>query len=191
MKKIAAALSLALCSTAFAGPFGLSMGMSLEQLKKQGKITLTEHKFTYQTTSLIGGHPDYQLYSLFLTPKQGLCKILAASKTINSGSSGRELIEKYDRTVASLTRKYGAPTGSDDSLDEGSIWNEPRDWMMSLLKKERTIWTSFSNRQDSINVLSVSPVALSGESGIINIIYAFDNVYKCVEESNVSKDSKF
>ena len=168
---------------AFAGPFGMSKGMTLEELKKQGNFS-SSGAFQYEANTIKSGHPDFELYIATLTPEHGLCKIGAASKDIQTSDFGTELENKYNRLVEAMSEKYGAPKNY-NFLKEGSIWKERRYWMMSLLKKERTLrayWTSPEqvNLPDSIKAIEVDTLPLLTTSkGYITITYEFNNANAC------------
>jgi len=109
--------------------------MSLSELSKV--ITLKDDgNYSYSTSSLPRSHPDFNLYTLRITPTHGLCSIVAMGRVINTSVYGTELINAFNNIESSLTSKYGTPKHLDYLLP-GSIWHEPNDWMMSLLKKER------------------------------------------------------
>lgn len=172
-------------SFAIAGPLGLEKGMKLNELKKHGNFSPTHVVNVYVSTSLLRGYPDAEAYSVVVSPIYGLCKILVATKYVNTGQYGYELKNKFDELKGALSKKYGVPKNH-DFLHSGSIWNEPRDWMMSLAKKERTLssfWTLPENQmQDSIEAISIEAIAIGNNKGYIQFGYEFDNIDKCSEE---------
>lgn len=194
MRKIIVVAALFAAFGAIAGPLGLNKGMTLEELKKQGAFISGNEPFVYTAKTIASGHPDFELYSVLLTPEQGLCKIQAAGKNIDTSSFGSELQEKHRELVGALSKKYGAPSNEFNYLKAGSIWNEPQDWMMGLLKKERNLdayWTKSdkSNLSDSLEAVSVNTQALSGSKGYIRLSYDFDNIGACMEALKSKKNS--
>ena len=183
---------------ASAGPFGLSKGMSLDEVKKKGPFVITEVQYIYKSKTTAEGHPDIESYILTITPDHGLCKIIAISKTINTSQYGEELRSKYDDIIFSLLKKYGEPNDKFDLLKDGSIWNESRDWMMSLIKEERVLFTYWSktsgklrstNLSDSIKSIAVEAGAYSNTKGYYKLIYDFDNIGNCVATIKSKRDA--
>jgi hypothetical protein len=146
----------------------------------------------YSTPAVPKPHPDFDDYRLIVTPTHGLCKISAWSKSLTTSVYGTELVSKFSSIEDALTAKYGSPRRY-DFLRSGSIWDEPRDWMMALVKKERTLVSYWSgegrNWPDNIQSISVEAVAVGTEHAIIKLDYDFKNSSECIEWINSRKDS--
>jgi hypothetical protein len=129
----------------WAGPFGLEMGMmraQIEALIPTGKLQDTGDGI-YKTTRLPRMHDAFESFLLLIDDQHGLCKVTAIGKTINTSVYGDELRDAFNRLEADVARVYGR-NRKYDFLKARSIWNERRDWMMGLLKKERILaayWT--------------------------------------------------
>lgn len=142
--------------------------------------------FFTQQIPLVSGHPDFEAYTVILTPEQGLCNLEAIGKNIDSSSYGTELEGKYKTLISAMTVKYGKPYKNFNFLRSGSIWNEPKYWMMGLLKKERRLIAFWAepgnvNMTDSLTAITVEALPLSGSKGYININYEFSNASECLE----------
>ena len=86
-----------------------------------------------------------------------------------------------------MNDKYGSSKKYNYYLRRGSIWNEPRDWMMALQKKERTLvtyWTADekSNLPSDIKAIALRAFALGSEKGYLKLVYEFPNFGECVKE---------
>lgn len=181
---------------AISGPLGLTQGMTLEELKKQGNFTpISGQKFFYTSKTLTSGHPDFITYSALVTPEHGLCIVGASSKSVNSNVYGTELEGKFKELISVLTEKYGKPSKSYNELRNGSIWDNPQHWMMGLLKKERVLavfWEKSKklNLPDSMQLISVQAFATTNNTGFINIGYNFDNSDACMKKlkSNINSN---
>jgi hypothetical protein len=188
-----ALLYVFLSSSAIAGPLGVDKGMSLEDLKKIGDFAPTENPNLYRAKSIKQGHPDVEFYFATLTPSQGLCKISAATKDIQSSSYGNELKEKFIEIKEALAQKYGSPDKDFDFLRSGSIWNESKDWMMGLYKKERyltSFWTAPQNKlPNSIAAIKVEAIALGSSKGYVSFGYEFDNFDQCLSEKKAKSNA--
>ena len=179
-------MAVFIAANAVAGPLGLNKGMTLEELKKQGAFSPVGQQYVYTSKTLASGHTDFDLYTVILTPEQGLCKIQASSKEIDTSSFGTELESKYRRLIDAMSEKYGPPGKNFDFLSAGSLWEEPQYWMMALLKKERTLSAFWSapvnnNLPDSIQSITIESYALSGSTGYIRLSYEFDNIDACIK----------
>lgn len=194
LKKIIIAAAFFIVTHAFSGPLGLRKGMTLEELKKQGTFTPMKEKFRYESKSLANGHPDFAAYFVTLTPEHGLCKVEAIGKVMDSNSYGTELEGKYKDLLSAVKAKYGAPAKEFNFIPGGSIWRDPRDWMMSLMKTERHL-TAFwappetQNLPDSLNIIMIKAMALSQSQGFIVLGYEFDNSVRCREVIRAKKNS--
>ncbi len=71
-----------------------------------------------------------------LNGKGQAIKIVIIGKNHSNDSYGSFCKSEYEDTKQALTEKYGSPTGSFDRLAPGSVWEEPRDFVMSLYKNE-------------------------------------------------------
>lgn len=185
MRKSAIAATYFFCIYAIAGPFGLMQGMSLDTLKKQGTfVQEPSEPYFYTSKSLTNGHPDFESYTVILTPQDGLCKIGANGKNISTSVYGSELVSEFKNVTSALTSKYGTPENIFDFLRSGSIWKDNKYWMISLLKKERvllTSWTSKNELPDSLKAISVTTIALDASTGFLQLSYEFKNTSSCLK----------
>jgi hypothetical protein len=194
LRKIVVAAAFFAAFGAIAGPLGLSKGMTLEELKKQGAFVSGNQQFVYTAKTITSGHPDFESYTVVLTPEQGLCKIQAVSKDIETSSFGTELEGKYNGLVEAMSGKYGAPGKNFNFLRSESSWKEPQYWMMGLLKKERRLiafWNKPENNNlpDSLQLIMIETLPLSGSKGFLKLVYEFDNIDACVAVLQAKKNS--
>lgn len=123
----------------YEGPFGLKMGLSIEEIKKiasLSKINKEQSDLFYRIDAVPMPHPDFAIYSLQFSEKTGLCRILAIGKEIKSGSSGSEIKMNFYHLAESLTKKYGK--GKKHDLPS-SNYEAPEHWMIHLLKNNRML----------------------------------------------------
>lgn len=170
-------------AASYAGPFGLEMGMSHADISKIVNLEVKASAL-YTASELPKKHPDFNRYILVITPPHGLCKIVAMGNTITTSVYGTELLSKFDTLEQSLSAKYGTSTRY-DYLKSGSIWSEPRDWLMSLRKNERMLASSWDNKTkelpDNLSYIEIGASVLGVQTGVIHLIYQFKNVDKCME----------
>ncbi|CAL62390.1 Conserved hypothetical protein; putative exported protein [Herminiimonas arsenicoxydans] len=181
IKKLIIGTAFLMLTNAFAGPFGLNQGDSADTLAKKGNFKPSEEPYTYIARSLTNGHSGFDLYSVVVTPQQGLCKINALGKDIVTSVYGSELTSAFNRLEQQLSEKYGKAKRY-DFLRQGSIWKEPEDWTMSLLKKERTLssfWGEKNQLADSLMSISLEAKSLSNSKGYLLLSYEFNNFDDC------------
>lgn len=218
MKKMALAAMISLASQAFAGPFGFSQGMSIEDANKLGQFAPGEREYTYVAKEVTSGHADFQTYSILLTPKQGVCSVVAVGKDMYTNAYGHQLKNKFRELTSALAEKYGYPQVSFDvsrtfdfsknfdfwNLD--GMWIEDTAWMDGLLNKTRTVsatWEEFNqinvssesiitpnlSLPDSLSLIRLNALARSANRGYMRIEYRFSNYGACVEAVNSKKNS--
>ena len=187
-------LGMLMNGAAIAGPFGWKIGQSLQDL---GLTPSDQTKSTgvYQVTTAPAGSNLIDFYSLTVGPTQGLCKIGAAGNDVQSSSYGTELRSAYNRFTDIFDKKFGG--GKEyDFLYAGSIWDDRDDFMMGLLKKERTLTKFYSADEgsvmtDGLRTVMVDAKGLSTDKGYIAISYEFSNVDQCIEELEAMSASVF
>lgn len=171
------------------GPFGLEAGISKEIIERMtGEILVLRDEA--QNLYTIGNPPKpneaFQTYALVISPTVGLCQIRAVGKTINSNDYGHQLKDAFTELQNALTSVYGKPQVL-DTLLSGSIWKEPRDWMMSLYKKDRSLiaeWNSTKATPLKSDIATITMVARAqrNDSGYMMVQYSFNNEPACEAE---------
>jgi hypothetical protein len=177
------------------GPFGLRMGMTFDQVKEvTGKQPELIQDYKYIVTPP-KEHNMFETYLVQISPTYGVVFIKAVSKDITASSYGTELMSDFDDIVSSIARTYGEYDMT-NLLLPGSIWDEPRDFMMSLQKKERFIIANWDREYDStlpddIKSIYVSANALTGSKGYIALEYYSHNQEKAEAEIKSEQDDVF
>lgn len=171
------------------GPFGLWMGMSLLEVEAE---TVEVAPAKYRTSTVPKPHSAFESYVLQVAPVNGLAWIKAIGHTIHASVYGLELKKAFESMEKKLSATYGKGKKTDILLHD-SIWNEPRDWMQSLLNRERFLMTEWSAVHSSSLPESLSSVALIAsaidtESGYIAIEYSFENAEAADAEIAAAED---
>lgn len=171
---------------AMAGPFGTEMGQTPEQFTNLKKVEVPSPEagiYTkYLTETMPKMNPDFALYSLIFG-KDGLAKIIAASKVFKNDGYGNAIRNKYDEIKNQLTKKYGAPK-SYDFLKNGSIWNKDKDFMMGIKTKDRVLQSFWKNDNlpDNLSSILLKVRALSPHNGVIYLSYEYKDFSSITEE---------
>lgn len=185
-------LALLVSAGAYAAQFGLQLGESYEQITKV--VSLKKVKpFIYSTPTLPNGNIAFNDYRLIITPKQGLCKIIAWTPNIESSVYGDGVKDKFSALFDALTSKYGKGRKL-DTLRPGSIWDDPRDWMMGLAKNERfltAIWTKKHGDSLSPDVQAIALTAhgVNSSHALISLGYEFTNFDSCLASIKAAENS--
>jgi hypothetical protein len=150
------------------------------------------HDDAYTFSTAPSPHPEFESYICFVSPEKGLLKVVAISKDIETNSFGEAIRDRFEQVQAGLSKAYGAGK-SYDFLQSGSIWNEPQDWMMGLLKDERTLeaFWQLNPPQDHITVIALKAVALSREKGYLSLGYEFEGWEQYVDSKKEKQDKVY
>lgn len=168
-----------------ATPFGLSPGMKLAEVEKLcGPIKLIKNGI-YISEKVPKPHSRFEKYFFLITGQHGLSKIIAIGVTVNTSWYGEGLQNEFNNLKRALTKLYG--TSRDfDFLKSGSIWDEPNEWTMALLRDEREL-KSYWLRQFSpklpknLSCIELKTHAESRGSGYITLTYEFTNAEAAVQ----------
>jgi hypothetical protein len=197
MRTVLVAVAVAASFATFAaepvtGPFGFTKGMTLAQLQALGKITKGAKLGQWRTETPPKPHADFDGFILIVSPTRGLCKVAAIGRDIVTNRYGSALSSAFERIDSALTNKYGEGEKY-DSLYPGSIWNEPRDWMMGLAKRERSLWRYWSKTKggtlpDSIEDMMLEAKATGTEKGYLVLSIEYTEYEECKKELDAKRD---
>lgn len=171
------------------GPFGLAMGMKVENFGDQIEKV---KEGLYKTTNPPIKHPSFEFYALKISKEQGLCWVKGIGKDIPTSSNGSDVRVEFNEMEKKLDQKYGKGERT-DFLTSGSLWNESRDWMMGLLKKDRYLMKGWSKKSgaklpESINEVALMANASNSETGYLSVEYVFENKDACDAEIDKTND---
>jgi hypothetical protein len=166
------------------GPFGFVRGMTKEQIiEKVGKenVTKIEQDALGGCTMLLQTAPKpysaFSGYAVDVSATEGLLNVMAIGGDIDTSEDGTELKRDYRSVQDQLQSTYGFPTTEDDSVKTGSLWQEPRDFMIGMIKKDRhlkTVWGSIGQpANSSVQLIVLSANAKNTSTGYITLSYSF------------------
>lgn len=168
------------------GPFGLAGGMTIEELKSVSSITNGPSAGVYQTDKVPKPHPMFETYLLLVSEKSGLCKVAAIGKDFESNSFGHSVKSNFKEIENGLTEKYGKPDHAFDQVLAGSIWDDPEDFMMGLLRNERVLKSFWGGDKkeliDGVHSIGLSANAIDMRTAYLSLQYEFSNIDDCMEE---------
>lgn len=179
------AFFLCLSCIAQAGPFGTEMGQKPEQFTGLKKVEVTgsgtDIYTLYTTDTLPKTNPLFESYTL-LFGKNGLAKVIATGKTYANDSYGNQVQEEYSTLKEQLTKKYGKPK-SYDFLEDGSIWNKSKDFVMAVYRGERVLAAFWkTNLPDNIAAIGLNVKGVSPLGSYLSLTYEYKNFEAIAEE---------
>ena len=183
-----------LCNDAFANtPFGFEVNSHPSKYKF---CLPTETKDTYICTSAPKPHGAFENYFLWYVGEFGLCKTVAVGKTIDNDAYGDVVRRRTDKLAQQIEKKYGPPTDKFDFLHSGSIWDEPRDWMLSLSRNERSYVYAWSSDMGYIPIANVKTIMLqahghNSRDGYVTVAFEFSNMSRCTNAKNEAESDAF
>jgi len=192
--RIIAALLL-LAGSCSAGPFGFEYGMTKDAIiKLVGKDAVKEDKGDLLVLKTAPKpHELFDTYMVIISPEHGLLKIRAVSRDIDTSQYGDEIKAQFGLIRKGLENVYGEPTHTFDFLRSGSIWDESKDWMTGLLKKERTleVYWEFKPPKQHLTLVDLEVMALSRETGYLGLTYEFEGWEQYADERQAKKSDVF
>ena len=163
LNALACLFLLSLASSAFAGPFGLDMGMSKSQLGDSWRALESSPGY-YVSKTPPKPHSAFDNYIVKLSATHGLCWIKAVGKDVSTNGYGTSLKSAFGDLRERLSAAYGNAK-IDDFLVSGSIWDDPDDWMMGLARKDRYYmaqWNEESGAEGCFCFSTVSSIIVTG-----------------------------
>ena len=170
------------------GPFGFEAEMSLEEVKRMVGEENVERveKDNFRVKVIPRPHPLFKSYTLTVCLKRGIVGLEAISKPIHTSIYGIELKREFERIKKAVSGIYGEYDEL-DFLMSGSIWNEPQDYMMGLLRRERVLIATWPKDVDQKliekdiaplkdNILSIMLAAIATDisKGGLGLSYKFE-----------------
>jgi len=189
-------LSFSSSSLVYAGPFGLEMGMTLDQIEIQTGIKpIISSSGKVYTITPPKPHSTFNTYVIRVSPTLGLHFIKAISTNISTSVYGTELLHSFNSIKESIGKTYGKYYQK-NALKTGSIWNEEKDWMMGLKLKERDLYAYWSPDDGSslpkdITYIQLEAKANSTNIGYLVLDYYFANDDEATKEIEAVTDSVF
>lgn len=133
----------------FAGLFGLSMGMSLEEIAAECTDEpkyIADDRYLIQPTK---SHPLFENYIAWVSETNGLYYIKGISREIKTTGYGTEARQEFAKLISPLERKYGRFKRI-DRLDEGTLWKSDAYWTSAIAHGARTYEAHWEATEENI-----------------------------------------
>lgn len=186
---LAIAISLMATSAKADGPFGIEIGEEKDDLKIEKEI----NNWLYQITPP-SPHKSFEHYAVSYHPDTGVCHLRAIGKEIDTEEYGKAIKSEFTKIKTLIDNIYGEGKLTDE-IDTDGYWGADRDWMMSIVKGERTYgahWdniTAIRDRSD-IKFITLSVSGISEETGYLLLDYNFDNTEECDQKITRDKEEE-
>ena len=173
------------------GPFGLEMGTSLDSIREEFGISgEVANGMYYILKKVPRPHSSFESYAVQVSESSGLCSINGMGIAVESSSHGVQVRARFNQLREQLEGAYGASSEIVDRILPGSIWDEPEDFMMGLLKKERILNAEWSQPgRNAVSKISLITVASDRSSARVSIRYELDNFTECEKEIQEAESS--
>lgn len=183
-----------LASAVYAGPFGLEMGMTFDQVKSacDGRTPrLLKEDYYEVIPSKV--HSSFDTYIVCIDKEFGLYFIKAIGPDITSSSYGIEVKTQFNKVKDSLTNNYGEGNMIDVLLP-GSLWDNDNEWILSLSYNQRYFmcnWDKAECQKMSENLSSIVLAAKASDvyTGHIVLEYYFTNSAAVEARQKAAEDS--
>lgn len=166
----------------FSVPFGLSMGMTLDDLTEacDGAEPIHIEDDCYYVFP-VKKHPLFKHYVVFVDDDEGLYLIKAVSDDISTNRYGTEIQNAFSEIKERISKTYGRPRIIDEIASD-CVFKYDRDWVRSLEDGSRmyaAIWESSAKNElkDDLNNVSIYASAKNyPPTGWIILEYEFNNM---------------
>tara|TARA_R110000744_G_scaffold87693_2_gene171152 strand:+ start:279 stop:893 length:615 start_codon:yes stop_codon:yes gene_type:complete len=186
---IALTTLLAMSGTgASAQAFGIEKGNPIGSLN-----VVREVDEFYYIVTVPKPHPEFESYSVRTSSETGVCQVTGIGKDHDSDRYGTSVKSAFSSLSNSLNNIYGA-NKSYDFIQNGALWDEPNEWVMSLKQNERfyrTYWNEEhkSDIPEGLKGIGLGVYATSSDSAYVKLTYEFDNFDVCLKISESQDES--
>lgn len=191
MKKLVLGLVVLVASVyAFAAPFGLTMGMTLDEITKACEGMEPQHiEKDYYYIYPQKKHELFETYIAFVDKKYGLYYLRAISKEIATEMYGTKLKEYFYTVNEKLSKAYGEEKKIDElDTNYSDTYVEDYKWFDSVVYGHRTfmaIWENVNHIQDNLRKVQTYVSVKSYPSrGWVVLEYEFANYKQMQNEQD-------
>lgn len=192
-KKIALCVLVAsiVASAVAAGPFGLEMGMSLEEVRiscgGRQPVSYGGDLYMIEPEAV---HPAFCVYMVRVSESEGLYFVLASSEKTVSVMTGEIVRERFAALKDTLCQTYGG-CRVEDELVAGSAFTKESEWMVALAAGERklqAVWNRGvpSRLPEDTRQIVLAVSSVSSFEARLSVSYTFSNYDAAMKEVNRS-----
>ena len=193
MKKIFLALIFGIISTfLYAAPFGLKIGMTIEEIAEQCEEEPSFVKDDIYLIKPIKKHPLFSYYAVYVSEKTGLYQIRAISDSVTCNDYGTEIQNEFNNVKDRIAKTYGKPriiNKVDASLSD--YMKQDKNWFYNLkngAQQLSAIWGEKSELADGLSRVALDCVADNSafhwEDAHLVLYYYFNNANSVEDEQD-------
>jgi hypothetical protein len=129
---------------------------------------------------------------VIISPDKGLLKI-AAFCDVPTSRYGDQVKSKFENLKAAVSSAYGDPQRNFDFLRSGSLWTEPEDWTMGLVKGERNLLSAWhpKDKPNGIALIMLDTKAEATNSAEVVLSYEFEGFVEYENAKQAKANSVF
>lgn len=192
MKKLFFVLMFGLISTfIFAAPFGLKMGMTIDEIGEQCEEEPSFVKDDIYLIKPVKKHPLFEYYAVYVNEKTGLYQIRAISLPIASNKFGTELKDAFNNVKDRIAKTYGKPKIIDRYNNTAdSYYQKDEYWFYALREGSRELsaaWGYNSSLADNLDTVALECSVTDGfydGTGQLILYYYFNNISGVEDEQD-------
>ena len=175
----------------YAAPFGLKMGMTIDEIAEQCEDEPSFLQDDVYLITPIKKHPLFTYYAVYVNESTGLYQIRAVSDSIQCNQYGTELQNAFNNLKDRIGKSYGKPRINnkvDPNISEYS--RDDKHWFMTLKEGSRVltaIWGEKTDLPDDLFEIGLDCVADSGYldgKGHLLLYYYFNNALSVEDEQD-------
>ena len=193
MKKIFLALIFGIISTfLYAAPFGLKIGMTIEEIAEQCEEEPSFVKDDIYLIKPIKKHPLFSYYAVYVSEKTGLYQIRAISDSVTCNDYGTEIQNEFNNVKDRIAKTYGKPriiNKVDASLSD--YMKQDKNWFYNLKNGAQQLsatWGEKSELADGLSRVALDCVADNSafhwEDAHLVLYYYFNNANSVEDEQD-------
>lgn len=180
----------------FASPFGLKMGMTIDEIAEQCEEYPSLVKDEIYLVKPIKKHPLFSYYAVYVNEKTGLYQIRAISDSISCNKYGTEIKNAFTSIKDRIAKTYGKPKVNDRYKNTAdSYYQKDEYWFYSLREGSRelsAIWGEKTTLIDDLECIALDCTAdYIVEDGYVDekahlVLYYYFNNASGVEDEHDS-----
>lgn len=175
----------------FAAPFGLKMGMTIEEISTQCEDIPSFIKDDIYLIKPNKNHPLFDYYAVYVNKKIGLYEIRAISSPITTNKFGTELKNAFYDLKDRISKTYGKPKLNNKYNNlANSYYQKDEYWFYSLKEGARelsAIWGDNTILADNLDIVVLECSFVSGlfdGTGQLILYYYFNNTNSVENEQD-------
>ncbi len=175
----------------FAAPFGLKMGMTIEEIAEQCEEEPSFVDDDIYMIKPVKRHPVFEYYAVYVNEKSGLYQIRAISSPITTNKYGTELQNAFNTVKNRISKTYGnAKINNKVDKDIYSSYQKDDYWFYTLREGSRelsAVWGTNSSLADNLMNVALECKTASGTfdgTGILVLYYTFTNTQSVEDEQD-------